>query len=64
MFGRIAQLARAPRLHRGGRGFKSLFAHYFMYDSRVLKMLIYPIIYWINNKSGIQILCLKKSDFI
>ena len=26
--GRIAQLVRAPRLHRGGRGFDSLFAHH------------------------------------
>jgi len=26
-YGRIAQLVRAPRLHRGGQGFKSLFAH-------------------------------------
>ena len=26
-FGRLAQLARAPRLHRGGRGFESLSAH-------------------------------------
>jgi hypothetical protein len=26
-FGRIAQLVRAPRLHRGGQGFESLFAH-------------------------------------
>ncbi len=25
--GRLAQLVRAPRLHRGGRGFKSLSAH-------------------------------------
>ena len=25
--GRIAQLVRAPRLHRGGQGFESLFAH-------------------------------------
>ena len=25
--GRLAQLARAPRLHRGGRGFESLIAH-------------------------------------
>ena len=27
MFGRLAQLARAPRLHRGGRGFEPLSAH-------------------------------------
>jgi hypothetical protein len=27
MYGRIAQLVRAPRLHRGGQGFESLFAH-------------------------------------
>ena len=26
-FGRLAQLARAPRLHRGGRGFEPLSAH-------------------------------------
>ena len=26
--GRLAQLARAPRLHRGGRGFESLIAHH------------------------------------
>jgi hypothetical protein len=26
--GRLAQLVRAPRLHRGGRGFKSLSAHF------------------------------------
>lgn len=26
--GRLAQLARAPRLHRGGRGFESLSAHH------------------------------------
>ncbi len=26
-YGRIAQPVRAPRLHRGGRGFESLFAH-------------------------------------
>ena len=25
--GRLAQLVRAPRLHRGGRGFESLSAH-------------------------------------
>jgi hypothetical protein len=25
--GRLAQLARAPRLHRGGRWFKSITAH-------------------------------------
>src|SRR5262245_42873736 len=25
--GRLAQLVRAPRLHRGGRGFESLIAH-------------------------------------
>ena len=25
--GRLAQLARAPRLHRGGRGFEPLSAH-------------------------------------
>ena len=25
--GRLAQLVRAPRLHRGGRGFESLTAH-------------------------------------
>ena len=29
--GRIAQLVRAPRLHRGGQGFESLCAH--MQDS-------------------------------
>lgn len=27
MVGRIAQLVRAPLLHRGGRGFESLSAH-------------------------------------
>ena len=27
--GRLAQLVRAPRLHRGGRGFESLSAHSF-----------------------------------
>ncbi len=27
LYGRIAQLVRAPRLHRGGQGFESLFAH-------------------------------------
>ena len=27
--GRLAQLARAPRLHRGSRGFESLTAHQF-----------------------------------
>ena len=27
--GRLAQLARAPRLHRGGQGFKSLSGHRF-----------------------------------
>lgn len=26
-YGRLAQLARAPRLHRGGRGFEPLSAH-------------------------------------
>ena len=26
--GRLAQLARAPRLHRGGRGFEPLSAHH------------------------------------
>lgn len=26
--GRLAQLVRAPRLHRGGWGFESLVAHY------------------------------------
>jgi hypothetical protein len=26
--GQIAQLVRAPRLHRGGRGFEPLFAHF------------------------------------
>ena len=28
LFGRVAQLARAPRLHRGGRGFKPCLAHH------------------------------------
>ena len=27
--GRLAQLARAPRLHRGSRGFESLIAHFY-----------------------------------
>ncbi len=30
LFGRIAQLARAPRLHRGGPGFESLCAHHLL----------------------------------
>ncbi len=29
--GRLAQLVRAPRLHRGGRGFESLSAHHFFF---------------------------------
>lgn len=28
IYGRLAQLARAPRLHRGGRGFEPLSAHH------------------------------------
>ncbi len=28
MKGRLAQLARAPRLHRGGQGFESLSGHF------------------------------------
>ena len=28
LFGHLAQLVRAPRLHRGGRGFESLSAHF------------------------------------
>ena len=31
--GRIAQLVRAPRLHRGCRGFESLSAHHFFISS-------------------------------
>jgi hypothetical protein len=30
--GRLAQLARAPRLHRGCRGFESLIAHYLIWQ--------------------------------
>lgn len=37
--GRIAQLVRAPRLHRGGQGFESLFAH-----------LEYPISHMIDRQ--------------
>ena len=34
--GRLAQLVRAPRLHRGGRGFESLSAHYLRPKVRAL----------------------------
>lgn len=33
-FGELAQLARAPRLHRGGQGFESLILHQNEYKSR------------------------------
>ena len=35
-FGRLAQLARAPRLHRGCRGFESLIAHYLIWQRNAL----------------------------
>ena len=39
--GRLAQLARAPRLHRGCRGFESLIAHYLIWQSNALSRILW-----------------------
>ncbi len=35
--GSLAQLARAPRLHRGGQGFESLATHHFLWSKKLKK---------------------------
>lgn len=38
--GSLAQLARAPRLHRGGQGFEPLATHHFMLESAILAVFL------------------------
>jgi hypothetical protein len=42
--GRLAQLVRAPRLHRGGRGFEPLTAHHTGGDAAGMEIILLVVI--------------------
>jgi uncharacterized membrane protein SpoIIM required for sporulation len=46
-YGHLAQLARASRLHREGRGFESLSAHHNMYISTIMKCFLVSLLFLI-----------------
>ena len=52
-WGRLAQLVRAPRLHRGGRGFESLAVYHFKFEPWGSTIMRHIISILVENKFGV-----------
>ena len=62
-FGRIAQLVRAPRWHRGGRRFEFYYAHHFFALCKPLISRVSTVFLFGNVPSFVKLLCLSLQEY-